>query len=451
MTIFLLSNSKKRMDNLFSSFESTSKSEWIALLEKELKGESIDKLQKVNPIEEIAYPSYFHRSDKGPEFSDPGVADFTRGVQQTSNDWHIGTCFRITTTQATNEEILTALMAGTTALVVHATNDATIDFSKLFAAVELQYIHSTFYPKTMEQAHDFAKFVGENPAAIVCDFNQALIAQKELFSNTNLRPYGVNAYTAQQAGASTWQELAIALADGHELLVKQLDAGVAIDQAANAIHFVFGLGNNYFFEISKIRAFRSVWAQVVSVYEPKTAEAKKAIITAQTGFIRIGLKDPFTNLLRQTTEGMSAVIGGVFQLVIQPYDWHATPQKTDFTRRMATNISLLLKEESYLNYVIDPAGGAYAIDNLTVAIAERTWSEFQWIEKLGGIEEDEVVTHLKAAIVEKAAIRLAKVQSKEDKIIGINSFENPDKSDYQWQTTPTAWKGLSSLIIDKLV
>jgi methylmalonyl-CoA mutase len=118
---------------------------------------------------------------------------------------------------------------------------------------------------------------------------------------------------------------------------------------------------------------------------------------------------------------------------------------------MATNISLLLKEESYMHHVIDPAGGAYAIDNLTVAIAERTWSEFQWIEKNGGIEKTEVVTHLKASISEKASLRLEKVQSKTDKIIGINSFENPDKSDYQWQTTPTAWKGLSSLIIDKLV
>jgi methylmalonyl-CoA mutase len=286
---------------------------------------------------------------------------------------------------------------------------------------------------------------------MVCEFNQALLAKKELFSNTNLRPYGVNAYAAQQAGASTWQELAIALATGHELLVQQLDAGVAIDQAANAIHFVLGIGNNYFFEISKIRAFRSVWAQVVNAYEPKTESAKKAIITAQTGFVRVSLKDPYTNLLRQTTEGMSAVIGGVFQLVIQPYDWHATPQKTDFTRRMATNISLLLKEESYMHHVIDPAGGAYAIDNLTVAIAERTWSEFQWIEKNGGIEKTEVVAHLKASISEKASLRLEKVQSKTDKIIGINSFENPDKSDYQWQTIPTAWKGLSSLIIDKLV
>lgn len=439
------------MDNLFSSFDATTKSEWIALLEKELKGESIDQLQKVNPIEEIAYPSYFHRSDKEVEFSDPGVADFTRGVQQTSNDWHIGTCFQINTIKATNQEILAALMSGTTALVVHASNEESIDFASLFSSVELQYIFTTFYPKTIEQALDFAAFVGENPAAIVSEFNQELIQQNDQLSKSNLRPFGVNAYAAQQAGATTWQELAIALAEGHELLVKQLDAGVTIDQAANAIHFVLGIGNNYFFEISKIRAFRSVWTQVVTAYEPTSDSAKKAIITAQTGFVRVSLKDPYTNLLRQTTEGMSAVIAGVFQLVIQPYDWHAFPQKIDFTRRMATNISLLLKEESYMHHVIDPAGGAYAIDNLTVAIAERTWTEFQWIEKNGGIEKTEVLAHLKASISEKATLRLEKVLSKADKIIGINSYENPDKSEYQWQSTPLAWKGLSSLIIDKLV
>jgi hypothetical protein len=120
------------MDNLFSSFDATSKSEWIALLEKELKGESINKLQKVHPIEEIAFPSYLHRSDKGADCSDPGNADYTRGIQQTTNDWHIGTCFRIETSATTNKEMLSALMAGTTALVVHAMNENDLDFLQLF-------------------------------------------------------------------------------------------------------------------------------------------------------------------------------------------------------------------------------------------------------------------------------------------------------------------------------
>ena len=439
------------MDNLFSSFDATSKSEWIALLEKELKGESINKLQKVHPIEEIAFPSYLHRSDKGADCSDPGNADYTRGIQQTTNDWHIGTCFRIETIATTNKEMLSALMAGTTALVVHAMNENDLDFLLLFAGVELQYIHTTFYPKTPQQAIDFAAFVGEHPAAIVSDFNSELLAQLDKFSNANLRPFGINAYAVQQAGATTWQELAVALAEGHELLVEQLDAGIPVDNAAKAIHFVLGIGNQYFFEISKIRAFRSLWAQVVAAYNPKTDAAKQAIITAQTGFMRIGLKDPYTNLLRQTTEAMSAVIGGVFQLVVQPYDWYASPQKTVFTRRMATNISLLLKEESYIQLVIDPSGGAYAIDMLTATIAERTWSEFQWIEKHGGIAQNEVIAHLTAAITEKATLRLSKVQAKEDKIIGINSFENPDKSDYQWQTKPSAWRGLSPLIMDTAI
>lgn len=436
------------MDNLFSSFESTGKSEWIALLEKELKGASIEQLQKVNQVEEIACPSYFHRSDKGIEFADPGLAEYTRGVATSSNDWHIGTCFRIETVAATNTEILTALMAGTTAVVVHATAEQIIDFSELFAAVELQYIHTTFYPKTKQQAIDFVQYVGENPAAMVCDFNHLLLDQLHLLHRSNLRPFGVNGYAVQQTGATTWQELAVSLAEGHELLVQQLDAGVEIDEAASAIHFVLGIGNHYFYEISKLRAFRTAWARIVAAYNPLLPASKKAIITAQTGFIRTSLRDPYTNLLRQTTEAMSAVIGGVFQLVIQPYDWHATPQNTTFTRRMATNISLLMKEESYLNYVIDPAGGAYAIDNLTETIAERAWSEFQWIAEKGGIDNAAVVAALTVAISEKAALRLAKVRAKEDKIIGINSFENPDQSIYQWQTTPITWKGLPALIID---
>ena len=258
-----------------------------------------------------------------------------------------------------------------------------------------------------------------------------------------------NPALVQQAGGTTWQELSIALAEGHELLVKQLEQGIDCDSAASAIHFTFGIGSKYFFELAKIRAFRTCWAQIVSAYSPEYPASMAATITARTGFLNVSLKDPYTNLLRQTTEAMSAVLGGIQHLNIQPYDWYSTNPNTGFTRRMATNISLLLKEESYLQIVLDPAGGSYAIDALTETIAERAWSSFQWIERNGTISNPEVRKTLAAEIEEKAALRTSEIADKTEKRIGINIFPNPVAVTNSWTELPACWNNLKPLILEQ--
>lgn len=436
------------MSALFASFPKTSKEAWVQLLQKELKGESLDVLQKFNRVEEIAFPAYFHHEDAPSAFSDPGSFPFTRGSESDTNDWHIGTCFRIQDEKEDNKLLLQALMAGTTALVLHATDDHTIRFNELLENVGLEYIHTTFHARTVEQAKGFSAFIGKNAAVIVADNTDSWISGARAFATSPIRPFTVNAYSVQQAGGTTWQEAAIALAEGHELLVAQLEAGLTTDEAAGNIHFLFGIGNQYFYEIAKFRAFRMAWARIVSEYAPAEEKSAGAHIAAQTGFVHTGLKDPYTNLLRQTTEAMSAVTGGVQQLIVQPYDWYAEQQQLNFTRRMATNISLLLKEESYLDKVIDPAGGSYALDDLTKAVAERAWATFRQIEANGGITSSEIRSQLSQEITEKAQQRLTLIREKKSTLIGINVFPNPETVNNNWQLLPAAWNGLPSLIIE---
>ena len=126
------------MNDLFSSFRASTKEEWIAILQKELKGESIDTLNKVNRVEEIAFPSYFHKEDQKSHFSDPGMAPFTRGIQSKNNDWTIATAFRITDAAQNNKEIVAALMSGTDHLVLEAVNSDAIDFATLLNEVGLK-------------------------------------------------------------------------------------------------------------------------------------------------------------------------------------------------------------------------------------------------------------------------------------------------------------------------
>lgn len=440
------------MNDLFSSFQASSKEEWIAILKKELKGESIDTLNKINRVEEIAFPAYFHREDQKSTFSDPGLVPYTRGIQPKSNDWTIATGFRIKDPEESNREIIAALMSGTDHLVLEATNADPIDFHILLKEVGLSFIHTTFRAKSIEQVNQFLVFVKEAPALIEYADNDALLKtdlKAYLDKNPTLKLYHVDASSVQQAGGTTWQELSIALAEGHELLVKQLERGMDCDAAAAAIHFTFGIGSKYFFELAKIRAFRTCWAQIVSAYSPKHSCSLAATITARTGFLNTTLKDPHTNLLRQTTEAMSVVLAGIQHLNIQPYDWYSANSNTAFTRRMATNISLLLKEESYLQVVIDPAGGSYALDALTETIAERAWSSFQWIERNGSISNQEVRQTLASEIEEKAAIRVTEIKDKTEKRIGINIFPNPEQVENSWTELPLCWNNLKPLILEQ--
>jgi methylmalonyl-CoA mutase len=436
------------MSELFAAFPKTSKADWVQLLQKELKGESLDVLQKLNKIEEIAFPAYFHREDGPAAFSDPGLLPYTRGSRSDSNDWEIGSCFRIADEKTGNKALLEALMAGTTALVLYAETEKALDFPQLFEEIGLEFIHTTFYPKTLAQAEAFLQFAGRFPSSVVMHNDAAWLETATRTKQLSLKPFAVNAYAVQQAGGTTWQEIAIALAEGHDLLVAQLEKGLTIDEASSNIHFIFGIGNKYFFEIAKFRAFRTAWSRIVAEYEPQNENSHAACIAAQTGFINTSLKDPYTNLLRQTTEAMSAVMAGIQQLVIQPYDWFATEQKTEFTQRMATNISLLLKEESYLDKVIDPAGGSYALDDLTNAIAERAWASFQWIEANGGISDVTVRSTLFVEIREKAMQRIALIKDKKETLIGINVFPNPETLSNQWNPLPAGWNALPALNIE---
>ena len=436
------------MSKLFASFPPTSKHDWLELLQKELKGESMDKLQKFNRIEEISMPAYLHREDQPQAFSDPGLLPYTRGSKADNNDWQVGSCFRIENEQNDNKQLLHALMAGTTALVIHAASDKAIDFNTLFNEVDLPYIFTTFYPQTPAQATAFLSFLGNNPGAVVTENTSEWLNSASHCAPLAVKPFAVQANLVQQSGGTTWQELAVALAEGHDLLVAQLEQGLSVDDASANIHFIFGIGNQYFYEIAKLRAFRTAWARIVSEYAPEHECSHAAFITSQTGFVNISLKDPYTNILRQTTEAMSAVVGGVQQLVVQPYDWHATNPNREFTQRMATNISLVLKEESYLDKVIDPSGGSYAIDDLTNAIAERAWTSFQWIEANGGLTNATVAQTLSSEIGEKAKQRVTAIRERKSTLIGINIFMNPDPVQHEWHSKPAGWKSAPALIIE---
>lgn len=233
----------------------------------------------------------------------------------------------------------------------------------------------------------------------------------------------VNAVSLNNAGASCSQELGYALAWGAQYLDMLTDAGLSVDEAAQAIKFNFGVGGNYFMEIAKFRAARMLWAMMVKAYEPKCDCAAKMHIHAETSLFNKTVFDAHVNLLRTETEAMSAAIAGVDSLTVRPFDVTYKPSD-DFSERIARNQQLLLKEESHFDKVTDPAAGSYYIENLTANIADQAWKRLLDIEENGGffaaVESGRVQADMKAT----TEARLKAVSTRREVLLGTNQYPN---------------------------
>ena len=139
-----------------------------------------------------------------------------------------------------------------------------------------------------------------------------------------------------------------------------MDAGLDVDQAARKLRFSFSVSSNYFMEIAKFRAARMLWANIVKGYGPAKNCACKMHIHAETSRWNQTVYDPYVNMLRGTTEAMSATIAGVHSLEVTPFDT-SFENPTEFSKRIARNVELLLKNESHFDQVVDPAGGSSSV------------------------------------------------------------------------------------------
>jgi methylmalonyl-CoA mutase len=189
------------------------------------------------------------------------------------------------------------------------------------------------------------------------------------------RVIGVHGKIFANSGSSIVQELAFSLAQGAEYLTQFTELGMNIDDVAKTIKFNFGIGNNYFMEIAKLRAARLLWAQIVKAYNPASDCAAKLIAHCETSRYNKTIYDPHVNMLRTQTEAMSAALGGAHSITVLPFN-AIYEEPSNLSERVARNQQILLKEESYLDKVSDPAAGSYYIENLTASIVEQAWKLF---------------------------------------------------------------------------
>jgi methylmalonyl-CoA mutase len=180
-------------------------------------------------------------------------------------------------------------------------------------------------------------------------------------------------------------------------------------------------------EIAKFRAARMLWAYTVKAYEGTTECAQKMYIHAKTSAWLQTIYDPYVNMLRGTTESMSATIAGVDSLEVLPFD-KAFEQPTEFSNRIAHNVQIILKEESYFDKVADPAAGSYYVEKLTSLIADEAWKLFKIIEEKGGYVEAFKSGFIQEQINASAQKHNTNIETRREIILGTNQYPNFNES-----------------------
>ena len=235
----------------------------------------------------------------------------------------------------------------------------------------------------------------------------------------------ISGYHMHEAGATAVQELAFTIADGKEYVVRAIESGLDIDAFAGRLSFFFGIGMNFFMEVAKLRAARTLWWRVMDGLGAKDERSKMLRTHCQTSGVSLQEADPYNNVIRTTVEAMAATLGGTQSLHTNALD-EAIGLPTEFSARIARNTQIVLAEESGITRVVDPLGGSYYVEALTSELVERALEIMGEVEALGGMTKAVASGMPKRLIEEAAAARQARVDKGEDVIVGVNKYQPVD-------------------------
>ncbi len=238
----------------------------------------------------------------------------------------------------------------------------------------------------------------------------------------------ISGYHMHEAGAPAEIELAYTLADGWEYLRTGIAAGLAIDDFAPRLSFFWGIGMNHFMEIAKMRAGRLLWAKIVRTFSPKTDKSLVLRTHCQTSGYSLTEQDPFNNVARTTIEATAAVFGGTQSLHTNSLD-EAMALPTDFSAKIARNTQLILQKETNIPRAVDPWGGSYYVEYLTMELVKKAWALIEEVEELGGMAKAIDTGLPKLRIEEAAARKQSRIDSGKDVVVGVNRYLVSEKTD----------------------
>jgi methylmalonyl-CoA mutase len=243
---------------------------------------------------------------------------------------------------------------------------------------------------------------------------------------------GVDVSWSGNAGGHAVFDLACMLASAAESVRALEERGVSPDLAAGKAMVRFSVGTDFFMEIAKFRAARGLWAHFVRACGG-SEDSAKLTQHAQTSIWEQSALDPYVNLLRATSEAFSAVVGGVDGLTVDPFD-AVFGLPNEFSRRIARNIQLVLRDEAHLTEVVDPAGGSWLVESLTQELSKNAWALFQEMEAKGGLIAMLRDGSLREDLLKIAEDKKLKLSRRQNVKVGVNQYANLDEKAVEIRT-----------------
>ncbi|MBE0651272.1 MAG: methylmalonyl-CoA mutase small subunit [Bacteroidales bacterium] len=435
-------------EKLFNEFLSVSKEAWKEKITADLKGADYEKKLVWQTAEGFAVqPVYMTEDTKGLEYlqSLPGNFPFIRGNRKSGNAWKVNQFIVVDDIEKANRTALSAVKNGATSLAFDIKGK--VDSNKievLLKSIDAEKTELNFrVENTVELPSLLEKLAGkrswnvaEMQGSVYCDPLSGLTLTgkrpdfslaENLFKEIEVLPgfhcLTLDAGVFHNSGATAVTEIGLALATGNVYLQYFTEKGIDVATLARRIRFSFATGSNYFMEIAKLRAFRYLWAKILEAYGLKPEEAK-TYIHAVSASRNKTVYDPFVNMLRTTTETMSASLGGADSITVLPYD-SIFEESDDMAVRTARNQQIILKEESFFDKVADPAAGSYYIENLTDNLIQKSWELFLEIEEKGGYVAVFESGEISGRIRKEASKNDLNVALRKQTVLGVNQFPNP--------------------------
>lgn len=301
-----------------------------------------------------------------------------------------------------------------------------LPFTLLYAAFtrELRISLMNLKGSITSDPYDFLLRHGFLPYSLKQIFDEIKFAtQLMIRSNSPIRTIGISGMNYNNAGANAVQELAFVFATAIEYLEEMISRGLAVEEVVKRMKFTFGIGSFYFMEIAKLRAAKIIWNNILKLYNVPE-ESRKIYIHGKTSLYNQTLIDPYVNMLRTTTEAFSAVVAGVDALTTNPFN-SVFDSPDNFSRRIARNTQIILKEESHLDQVIDPAAGSFFVENLTAQLAEAAWKLLQKIDEMGGMFKAIQNGFIQNEVNIIAEARKKDYAKRKSVLVGTNMYANP--------------------------
>jgi len=401
------------MERLFSEFPPVTTAEWMEVVQKDLKGQDFDRRLVAKTLDGLTVKP-FYRSEDLPDSArcTPGQGKFRRGYRRDRNDWQNREQVREDDLDAANAHAIRALVSGAEEISVlcypigvpiRSQSDMDRFLAGIYAEmVSIHWMGGPFSPQLYAMFRNVAESRGLPAQQLsgsvdldpildsACGWTEApmeawaettvplvrtILEETPLMATLTIRGSLI-----EKSGASVAQELAFTMALLTEYLTGLRAAGIDPNAVAPRMELRHAVGSHYFLEIAKLRAHRILLSNVLEAFE---VDSGRPHIHVDTTSSNKTLFDPTNNLLRATTEAMATAMAGVDSMSIAAFDQgYGSPD--EFSEHLARNTDTLLKEEAFLDRVVDPLGGSYYVEALTDSLAQAAWQLLQKIEEQGG-------------------------------------------------------------------